>query len=70
MSPVLCIEDVTGRGLSRVLLATVFFFDNPQPTLEPWIYCILCMAVYPLGIYLPTHGLILLLSWRLKGEMK
>jgi hypothetical protein len=28
------------------------------------MYCLLCMGVYPLAIYLPTHGLVLLITHR------
>lgn len=35
-------------------------FDKPQDVIAPGLYLIVCMAVYPLVLYLPTH---FALSW-------
>lgn len=34
---------------------------QPQSMLEPRVYLLVCMAAYPLLIYLPSHGLVLLI---------
>jgi hypothetical protein len=40
-------------------------FGKPQSTLAPWFYFLLCMAGYPLVLYIPTHGLVTLICrWR------
>ena len=35
-------------------------FGVPQTMFGPWLYFLLLMAAYPLLVYLPTHGLVLL----------
>jgi len=71
--------------LTWIVLPLTYLFTNPerginwvwglfgktQAMLEPWVYFLLCMAAYPLVLYLPTHGMVLLVSrWlhRLRGQ--
>jgi hypothetical protein len=43
-------------------------FGKPQDILAPWLYFLICMAAYPLLVYLPTHGLVLLVQrWAKRG---
>lgn len=40
-------------------------FGKPQTMIAPWLYFIILMAAYPLLLYLPTHGLVLLIRrWK------
>jgi hypothetical protein len=39
-------------------------FGERQTVVHPWLYLALCVICYPLVIYLPTHGLALLLFRR------
>jgi hypothetical protein len=39
-------------------------FGEPQSVIHPWLYVAFCILCYPLALYLPTHGLCLLLFGR------
>ena len=43
-------------------------FGRPQTLLHPGVYFLLCMLLYPVIVYLPTHGLVLLLMRASHGK--